>query len=411
MKYRSESTGPPTPPTGAFGLGDWRPEVRYLRLYLEKFGYLAPCDCDRDLFCNDLKVAISKYQMFFGLPVTGMLDPQTRRMMRQPRCGNPDITPDEDIAARVHDYKLSGGKWDHTDLTYFFQNGTGDIGGTTEWDLCREAMDKWAAITSLTFDPASSEAAAEIRFLWASGDHGDGSPFDGSGNTYAHGFYPPPVNPGALAGDVHFDESEDWNTHDEHFLWWQDEIDQLTVAIHEVGHALGLEHSSTESAVMWPHYEGERRNLTPDDIAGIQALYGPPVVVASSRFVTAGMWALKSTGGYGSVLIDLGRPQRFLAYASVTMIDSLSEFDEDNAVVAEVFQVDGAETFRAVYGGDHWGPAGSSDNVHQGAYVGTGRQIAFRIRAAHREDLDAFGTATVIKLDEPWGLPYDWSRI
>jgi len=67
---------------------------------------------------------------------------------------------------------------------------------------------------------------------------------------------------------LHFDDDERWvdsNTRD---------VDLLTVAAHEIGHTLGLAHSDDPNSLMYPSYDGPRRFLGDDDIAGIQGLYG-----------------------------------------------------------------------------------------------------------------------------------------
>lgn len=48
-----------------------------------------------------------------------------------------------------------------------------------------------------------------------------------------------------------------------------------SVALHELGHSLGLAHSPVESAVMFPYYQAydENVNLDYDDILGIYNLY------------------------------------------------------------------------------------------------------------------------------------------
>ena len=80
-------------------------------------------------------------------------------------------------------------------------------------------------------------------------------------------------------GDIFFDDEENWSLESRNRIV-SDETNLLMVATHELGHALGLDHSEKSSALMAPGDEslihlGEVK-LDFDDVQAIQALYGAP---------------------------------------------------------------------------------------------------------------------------------------
>jgi len=74
----------------------------------------------------------------------------------------------------------------------------------------------------------------------------------------------------------------------------------------------------------------------------------------------------------------------------------VTDFDRDNAVAIDIFQVDGSRTSWMVSGGDHFGASNTAQNVHQGALAGFGRRITFRIRAMDGGNLEVYGTGIVL---------------
>jgi hypothetical protein len=157
-------------------------------------------------------------------------------------------------------------QWSKLDLTYVFLNGTSALPGDQEQELVRAAFDLWAAETPLTFTEVDDPDEADIEVGWATGDHGDGDSFDGPGRILAHATFPNPYADRQVI--LHFDDDERWVNSD------RQNVDLLTVAAHEIGHVLGLDHSNDPDALMYPAYQGPRRFLGDDDIAGAQSLYG-----------------------------------------------------------------------------------------------------------------------------------------
>lgn len=152
-------------------------------------------------------------------------------------------------------------------LTYTFASLTSQLTAVEATSAITRAWAEWSRVANITFTPASSAGARNVNVVFGRREHGDGYAFDGTGGALAHTFYPSPVTPEPLAGDMHFDEDERWRL--------GSHTDLFSVALHEAGHALGLGHSDRPGTVMYPYYS-QLSGLTDEDTAAIQALYAAP---------------------------------------------------------------------------------------------------------------------------------------
>lgn len=264
------------------------PIVGELQHYLSRFGWLRRPDLPAvleghellpegkpDRFDENTETALAEFQRFYRLPVTGTLNAETLALMWRPRCGVPDtgmVTVALGDGAKPPAGFVAGpNKWKDLHLGYQLLAGSSDLSNAAVRQALRFAYRTWCLIAQIEAHPVSSKPDMRVRFESGTGDHGCGTgdnAFDGVGGTLAHAHYPPPFN-GDLAGDIHFDEAETWTRDDP-----PTGTDFDTVALHEAGHSLGLDHSGEKAAVMYAFYGGLRRTLTADDIEGMRSLYG-----------------------------------------------------------------------------------------------------------------------------------------
>ncbi|XP_004504503.1 metalloendoproteinase 2-MMP [Cicer arietinum] len=264
-----------------------------LKNYFQRFGYItnAPPSNFTDDFDDALESAVRAYQQNFNLNVTGELDNATMNYIVKPRCGVADIingttsmnsgkfnfnnTSENKENPKFHTvahYSFFPGepRWPAgtKSLTYAFDPNE-NLDETTK-QVFANAFNQWSKVTTITFSETTSFSTADIKIGFYSGDHGDGEAFDGVLGTLAHAFSP-------TDGRFHLDKAEDWVVSgDVTESTLSNAVDLESVAVHEIGHLLGLGHSSVEEAIMYPTISSKTRKveLVNDDIDGIQQLYG-----------------------------------------------------------------------------------------------------------------------------------------
>jgi hypothetical protein len=198
----------------------------------------------------------------------------------------------EQLEDRVVPYSVTGNAWAHPELVTisFVPDGTpmssaagstitsnlfssfnAKFGSTAAWqNQILKAAQVWAQQTNINFAVVNDSGASSGSGAYQQGNPSFGDIRIGGYNfknsTLATAMQAPQANNYSIAGDIAFNTAQTFNIGSTY--------DLFTVAMHEMGHALGLDHSSANtSSAMYPSYSGTKTSLTSDDIAGIRNIY------------------------------------------------------------------------------------------------------------------------------------------
>jgi Matrixin len=255
------------------------------------------------------------------------------------------------------DFKTGGGKWGPS-------GAYGTTGGTVTWSIAdagwsngspasnwfsgttvalssflsfdftgvlTQAFAAWSAVANINFvqvaDGGGNLGAGPTAMIRLGGAFIDGRP--SSGSILASAFFPATAgNPQAYAysGDVVFDSAEPG-------FWTSTSF--LAVATHEIGHSLGLDHTTVPNSLMNAFYNPSITTPQADDIAGIRFIYGapppPPPPPPSQPLITFG-------GGGDNAAIGFGENAKLVGI--VTASNALS-YSITGGADAGKFQIDG----------------------------------------------------------------------
>ncbi|MCF6200167.1 MAG: matrixin family metalloprotease [Hyphomicrobiaceae bacterium] len=170
----------------------------------------------------------------------------------------------------MSDYVLSGQSWGSSSVSWFF----GGLSGYNS--VIASAFSRWDQELALDFVLAGSAATADIVL--------DFSYIDGAFGTlgYASSVYYVPSNIYTGDSTITFDSGENWVWSDaaNSYVISGSAITLYEVALHEIGHAIGLDHATNPNVVMYFDAGGSASDLTAFDITGAQLIYGAGTLAA-----------------------------------------------------------------------------------------------------------------------------------
>lgn len=143
------------------------------------------------------------------------------------------------------------------------------VAPTEQWQQAiAKAIQTWVQNTNINIGRVDDDGSASGVYGPTRGDERFGdiriSGFAFAGDTLAEGVFEASRSVGTWAGDIFFNTAAKWTS-----------VEQIeAVTLHELGHVLGLEHSSDPLSPMFSHLGNAIRSPTNQDIVNLQRIHG-----------------------------------------------------------------------------------------------------------------------------------------